>query len=111
MQSNYQGAPCPGTLQPPATTLGAYATVNYQEGCKIADPSTNGFQAAITAAQAADATVIIAGLDLSQEAEGKDRTIISWPGVQQQLIAQVTAASKGPVVLVIMAGECNDVTS
>lgn len=54
--------------------------------------------AACTAAQQADATVIVAGLgmnwvklvsdpynyslDESQESEGHDRTILSWPGVQ-----------------------------
>ena len=104
-QSNYAGIPCPGTLTPLAAILTAYAPVaTFTQGCGVTDPSTDGFNASIAAAAAADLTVLVMGLDLTVEAEGMDRTDIGWPGVQADLIAAVAAASAGPVVLVIMAG-------
>lgn len=41
---------------------------------------------ALNAAKKADATVILAGLDLSVEAEGLDRVNLVLPGYQTQLI-------------------------
>ncbi len=49
------------------------------------------------------------GLDESQESEGHDRTQISLPGVQNDLIEQVATASKGPVILIIISGGCVDI--
>jgi beta-D-xylosidase 4 len=66
MQGNYYGNPCV-TIQSPSSALSTYATVNYVEGCTIAGTDASGIPAAVTAAQAADATVIIAGMDASQE--------------------------------------------
>jgi hypothetical protein len=48
----------------------------------MAGTSTSGFADAVEAAQSADATIIVIGLDQTQEAEGNDRTFISLPGVQ-----------------------------
>eukprot|EP00158_Paraphelidium_tribonemae_P010376 Partr_v1_DN5092_c0_g1_i1_m31392 putative beta-d-xylosidase len=111
MNSNYNGPGCPGQLRPPSVTLGDYAAVNFVQGCTTAGSSTNGFAAATAAAAGADATVIVAGNDLTQEAEGHDRTIISWPGVQSQFIAAVAAAAKGPVVLVVESGGSIDISA
>lgn len=44
-------------------------------------------------AQQADAVVLVMGLDQTQEREGMDRTIISFPGVQDQLIAKVATCA------------------
>lgn len=60
-----------------------------------------------------DAVVLIMGLDQSQEREGFDRRTLTLPGKQQQLILQVansSAASKKPIVLVIMSGGPLDIT-
>lgn len=70
---------------------------------------TSGFSAAEAAAEAADATVLVMGLDQSQESEGHDRNSIALPGVQDQLIDAVVAKAKGPVVLVIMSGGAVDI--
>lgn len=108
MQGNYQGSAC--FLITPRQGIGAYATVNYAKGCDIASTSTTGFDAAITAAKNSDATVIVVGLDQSQESEGRDRTIVTFPGVQSQFISQVAAGARGPVVLVVMSGSSVDVS-
>jgi xylan 1,4-beta-xylosidase len=76
----------------------------------MAGNTTTGFGAAIAAASSADATVIVVGLDTTQEAEGLDRYIIALPGVQSQLIAAVAAAAKGPVIVVVMAGGAVDLS-
>ena len=59
----------------------------------MAGPSTSEFAAAAAAAASADITVLVIGLDQTQEAEGNDRTIISLPGVQNQLVQTVAAAA------------------
>src|SRR3989338_5907683 len=56
------------------------------------------------AAQSADQTVLVMGLDLSQEAEGLDRTSLAFPGLQAKLIDLVIGCSARPVVLVVMSG-------
>ena len=43
--------------------------------------------------------------------EGHDRTEIGLPGNQTGLIAAVAAASKGPVVLVVMTGGPVDISA
>lgn len=108
MQGNYYGnAPY---LITPRQGLAKYATVTYVKGCDIASTSTTGFTDAINAAKAADATVIVVGLDQSQESEGRDRTIVTFPGQQNNFTAQVAAGAKGPVVLVVMSGSSVDLT-
>ena len=59
---------------------------------------------AVKAAKEADATIMVVGLDLKQEAEGHDRESLFLPGYQMELVTSVANASKGPVILVIMSG-------
>jgi hypothetical protein len=109
MQGNYYGnAPF---LITPRAGLATYATVNYTKGCDISGSSTSGIDAAVTAAKAADATVIVVGIDQSVESEGKDRTAITFPGVQSQLISQVASGAKGPVIVVVMSGSSLDLSA
>jgi len=109
MQRNYHGgAPY---LISPLRGLGNYTAVNYVKGWSIAGSDTIGIAAATAAAAAADATVVIIGLDGSQEGEGHDRTNITVPGVQNQLVAAVAAAANGPVVLVVMSGGIVDIST
>lgn len=65
---------------------------------------------AMKAAARADATIVLAGLDLSVEAEGLDRTDLFLPGYQTQLINQVAEVAKGPVVLVILSAGGVDIS-
>ena len=44
-------------------------------------------------AQQADAVVMVMGLDQTQECEGMDRTIIAFPGVQDELITKVATCA------------------
>lgn len=74
-------------------------------GCgNVACGDENLFDEAIDSARQADATVLVMGLDQSIEAEFKDRTELVLPGHQQDLISEVSKASKGPTILVLMSG-------
>lgn len=65
---------------------------------------------AVKAAKKADATIILAGLDLTVEAESLDRDNLLLPGYQRLLIEQVTTVAKGPVILVIMSAGGVDIS-
>jgi beta-glucosidase len=79
------------------------AQVLYAPGCAINSNDTSGFADAEAAARASAVVVLVLGLDLSQEAEGLDRTSIELPGVQLQL-AQRMVATGTPVVVVFVSG-------
>lgn len=102
LQSNYHGAA--SVIVSPAQGLKMFASVTTNKGCGIGDKSTSGISAAAKAAAEADRTVIVVGLDQSQEKEGLDRTSLVLPGKQLELIEQVSAASKEPAVLVVISG-------
>ncbi|KAJ4850322.1 hypothetical protein Tsubulata_005839 [Turnera subulata] len=57
-----------------------------------------------------DVTIIVAGMDLSIEAETLDRDDLLLPGNQTQLINQVANAAKGPVVLVLFSAGGLDIS-
>lgn len=104
MQGNYNGkAPF---LISPEQGIATYATqVDLQLGCKdVSCSNTIGFDAAVKAAAAADVTIVVVGIDQSQESEGHDRTSIALPGHQNDLVAAVAKASKEPIVVVVMTG-------
>lgn len=61
-------------------------------------------------AAAADATVLVVGIDQSIEAEGRDRVDIQLPGQQPLLVTEVAKAAKGKVILVIMSGGGFDIS-
>ncbi|CAI0375654.1 unnamed protein product [Linum tenue] len=107
MIGNYAGVPCKYTT--PLQGLSAVVGTTYVAGCQNVGCGTADVEGATKAAAGADATVLIMGTDLSIEAESLDRTELTLPGQQQQLVAQVASASKGPVILVIMSGGGIDV--
>ena len=86
------------------SALGDRFTVNYSEGCKIIGNDTSGFAQALDAANNSD--VIIAAMGGNCRwvnvtgGEGKDRSSLDLPGVQQQLLEALCATGK-PVVLIL----------
>ncbi|CAN6373296.1 unnamed protein product [Urochloa humidicola] len=105
MIGNYAGKAC-GYTTPLQGVAGYVEQVVHAAGC--ADVACAGAEqpvaAAVDAARRADATVVVAGLDQTVEAEGLDRYTLLLPGRQGELISAVAKASKGPVVLVLMSG-------
>ncbi|KAH8502535.1 hypothetical protein H0E87_014004 [Populus deltoides] len=109
MIGNYAGIPC--QIITPIEGLSKYAKVDYQMGCSdIACKDESFIFPAMESAKKADATIILAGIDLSIEAESLDRDDLLLPGYQTQLINQVASVSNGPVVLVLMSAGGVDIS-
>ncbi|KAL6329412.1 hypothetical protein AAG906_018051 [Vitis piasezkii] len=100
MIGNYEGTPCKYTT--PLQGLTALVATTYLPGCSNAACGTAQIDEAKKIAAAADATVLIVGIDQSIEAEGRDRVNIQLPGQQPLLITEVAKASKGNVILVVI---------
>ena len=84
------------------------ATVTTVPGCTnftVADPcnETTGFGAAVSAAQAADVTVVVVGEPAGDSGEASSRTSLGLPGQQLALVKQIAATGK-PYVVVLMNG-------
>ena len=63
----------------------------------------HGMERAVSAVSRADAAVVVLGDDTKTCGEGHDRTILTLPGRQQQLLDRLLATGT-PVVLVLLAG-------
>ena len=109
MQGNYFGtAPY---LVSPCAGIAKHADVQCDDGADIA--------AAVKMVQGQDAIVLVVGLTSegvspNDEAEGHDRTALTLPGTQDDLIAKVAHAATAagiPVAVVTMGGGPVDVTA
>ena len=78
--------------------------VRYAEGCKIIGDDTSGFAQAVAAAEESDVIIAAMGGNCGwinvTGGEGKDRSSLDLPGVQQQLLEALCATGK-PVVLIL----------
>jgi hypothetical protein len=108
--SGYAGIPCGNS----ATTIAdAFESAGFLTqvaiGCNVSCPSTSGFAEATAIALSADITIVVVGLDETIENEGRDRTYITLPGNQEQLIIDVCKVSRGPCIVAIMSGGAVDI--
>lgn len=77
--------------------------VKFHEKVIINENDKSGFSAAKSAAKSADVVVMVLGEDGFQSGEGRSRTSIGIPGVQQELLEEVYKVNKN-IVLVLMNG-------
>jgi len=70
---------------------------------KINETDTSGFKAAVQLARNSDVIIMVLGEHGFQSGEGRSRTKLGLPGVQQQLLEAVYAVNKN-LVLVLMNG-------
>jgi beta-glucosidase len=78
--------------------------VNYVSGLEYSrDKSTSQFNAAIAAAGKSDAILFFAGEEWILSGEGQCRGEIDLPGVQSELISELSKTGK-PLIIVVMAG-------
>lgn len=75
----------------------------WTKGCEIASNNTSGFPAAVKAAKKATVTIAVFGIDSSQEHETGTRKIITLPGVQEQLLEEISATGT-KLILVLIGG-------
>ncbi|KAL8097524.1 beta-xylosidase/alpha-L-arabinofuranosidase 2-like [Apium graveolens] len=108
MIGNYAGVPCRYTTPLQGITA-MVPTTYYSPGCADVACVTAQVDDAKRMSATADATVLVVGADQTIEREYLDRVDISLPGQQTFLVQEVTRASRGPVILVIMSGGGMDV--
>jgi beta-D-xylosidase 4 len=108
MQGDYSGT-AKDIISPlrAAQSMGG-VEVMYAEGTAINTTNTTGFAAALSAAQQADFVIYLGGLDNSLEQEQLDRTTLTWPGNQLDLINQLANTSKPLVVVQFGGGQIDD---
>ena len=107
-------------------------SVTQAAGCDVKCQDDKGFAAAVSAAKGAEAVIAVVGLDQSQErynltwlvisyclpylvassSEGRDRTELTLPGKQLQLLQAVKSAtaSNVPFIVVLMSGGPVDIS-
>lgn len=80
------------------------AKVNYATGLKYSrDKSKTGFAEAIAAAKKSQAILFFAGEEWILSGEGQSRGEINLPGVQEELIEELSKTGK-PLIVIVMAG-------
>ncbi|KAK6131149.1 hypothetical protein DH2020_035111 [Rehmannia glutinosa] len=106
---NYEGPPCK-SLEIDKVLQGYVKNTLYHKGCNAVNCTFAAIGDAVKIAKQADRVVLVMGLDQSQETEDHDRVDLTLPGQQESLIRAVAAASKKPVVLVLVCGGPVDVS-
>lgn len=107
MQGNYEGI-APFLVSPMQGASNAGFGVTFALGTSISGTDTSGFAEALAAGKAADAIVFAGGIDDTVEAEGNDRINITWPGVQLDLVSQLSSLGKPLVVMQFGGGQVDD---
>ncbi|HET7846488.1 MAG TPA: glycoside hydrolase family 3 N-terminal domain-containing protein [Acidimicrobiia bacterium] len=82
--------------------------VRYAPGCEVQTDSRDGFDEAVAIASASDVAILVMGdkAGLTEDCtsgEGRDRSSLDLPGVQEHLIRAIVETGT-PVVLVLVAG-------
>lgn len=112
MAGNYLGELCPKSKDGCITSFGegfSNATTKYggkvlkAKGCHTFGSDSSGFQEALDVASKAKVVVFIGGLNLTLEAESKDRPDIRLPAIQAKLIQEVAKVNPN-IVLFLMHG-------
>ncbi|KAJ5994741.1 hypothetical protein N7481_001718 [Penicillium waksmanii] len=104
MQGNYFST-APYLTSPLKALEASNLDVNYAFGTNISSETTDGFEAAISAAKKSDLIIFAGGIDNTIEAEGMDRANITWPGNQLQLVKELSKLGKPLVVLQMGGGQ------
>ncbi|KAJ4165224.1 hypothetical protein LMH87_006865 [Akanthomyces muscarius] len=107
MQGNYAGT-APLLANPLDVFQKRWQNVRYVQGADINSSNTSGFGAALDAARSSDRIIYLGGIDIDIENEGHDRTSISWPGNQLDLISQLSDLGKPLVIVQFGGGQIDD---
>lgn len=109
MQGDYSGT-APFLISPLEAFEGYNWEVNYAMGTAINNESTAGFDSAIAAAEKSDLLIYLGGIDNSLEAETLDRTSLTWPQNQLDLINILSKLHKPMVIVQFGGGQLDDST-
>lgn len=100
---DYEGFPCRNftILQ---ALKGYVKNTLFHQGCNFANCTAVTLDAAIDITLKADEVVLVMGLDLNLEREGKDRMNLTLPRRQESFIKSIAKVAKKPVVLAMLCG-------
>ncbi|MCX6268097.1 MAG: glycoside hydrolase family 3 C-terminal domain-containing protein [Bacteroidetes bacterium] len=77
-------------------------TVNYALGCTFSGPKDSAsFHDAVNLAEKSDVAIVVCGTDLEVVSEGRDRTSLDLPGVQDSLIMEVLRVNPRTIVVLV----------
>lgn len=107
LQGSYFGW-APYLISPLAGMQSRWSNVQFAPGTDIDTNDTSGFAEAISLASEASYIIYCGGIDTTIEAESLDRTSITWPGNQLDLIGQLGALGKPLVVVQFGGGQLDD---
>lgn len=108
MQGDYSGTP-PYLISPLEAFEGhSEWEINYSMGTEINNQSAAGFASALAAARKSDLVIYLGGIDNSMEAETLDRTSLTWPGNQLDIIQQLSSLHKPLIVVQFGGGQLDD---
>ena len=79
------------------------APANFIQEVKINETDRSGFRAAINLAKQSDVVIMVLGEHGFQSGEGRSRTELGLPGVQQELLEAVYKVNQN-IILVLMNG-------
>jgi beta-glucosidase len=83
--------------------LGDQTTLSYARGASFTGRSKDGFEEALETARQADAVVAVVGEKAMMSGEALSRMDIGLPGVQEELVMELSKLDK-PLVVVLMNG-------
>ncbi|MBE0538839.1 MAG: beta-glucosidase BglX [Ignavibacterium sp.] len=83
--------------------VGDKSEILYAEGCKITDPSKDGFKDAIEKVNNSDVIILCVGESRSMTGEAYSRSSLDLPGVQEDLAKELLKSGK-PIIAVLMNG-------
>jgi xylan 1,4-beta-xylosidase len=108
MQGNYYGTP--PYLHSPLYAAEQLENVNVLYAAGVGgqgDPTTDDWQLALAAAEAADIIIVADGLSISDEAEGMDRYTIDWSAAQIDQLTGLAEMGK-PTILLQMGDQLDN---
>jgi beta-glucosidase len=108
---DYSGTPryAVNPLQGIRNQVPAGVTVSYHQGCGV-NTSGSPDPAAVSLAAASNVAIVFVGLDGTIENEGIDRSSLSLPGIQENLITAIRNVNPNTIV-VFINGSCVAVSS
>lgn len=109
LRGNYDGPPCKN-IEVVKALRDYVKNTMYHAGCNDVACTSPPINDVVNIAKQADYVILVMGLDQSIEKEDHDRVDLMLPGQQEALVRAVAAASKKPVVLVLVCGGPVDVS-
>ncbi|KAH7400311.1 glycoside hydrolase superfamily [Cadophora sp. MPI-SDFR-AT-0126] len=106
MQGNYFGRA--QHITSPLEAFQKEWDVSYALGTPISGTNTSGFEEALLEARNAEIIFFLGGIDNTVESEEFDRTSLTWPGKQLDLISELSTLGKPLIVVQFGGGQVDD---